>query len=167
MPATALRMIDRIDCLDFDAGLFGRGMVAGSKTVNPREWFFDAHFYQDPVCPGSLGVESFVQLLRFFLIQKYELDPTAYEVRMSEHQTHEWIYRGQIIPANNEIEIQAHISEHIKDENGCRVTASGALVVDGICIYEMKDFSVEFVAAVSPDRLASHTGKTKTADKPN
>ena len=163
MPATALRMVDRIDYLDFEGGLFDQGMIAGSKTVNPREWFFDAHFYQDPVCPGSLGVESFVQLLRYFLVQKYGLDPAAYEVRMSEQQTHEWIYRGQIVPSNNEIEIQAHISSCTKENSGCSITASGALVVDGICIYEMKDFSLEFVPVTQPGRSASEAGKSKAA----
>ena len=109
MPAAALRMIDRIDFLDFNAGCFSQGLICGTKTVNPEEWFFDAHFYQDPVCPGSLGIESFIQLLRYFTAQKFSINADAYEVRMGQPHTHQWIYRGQIVPSNKTIEVQAHI----------------------------------------------------------
>ena len=37
---------------------------SGGRSGRPSEWFFAAHFYQDPVCPGSLGLESFQQLLK-------------------------------------------------------------------------------------------------------
>jgi len=148
MPATAIRMIDRIDYLDFDAGCFNQGLICGTKTVNPKEWFFDAHFYQDPVCPGSLGIESFIQLLRYFIVQKHHINAEAYEVRMTEPHPHEWIYRGQIIPSNKTIKVQAHISSCEKRKDTFSITASGALVVDDICIYEFQDFSLEFVPAM-------------------
>ena len=54
MPSKALRMIDSIEVLNFDAGLYNSGYIKATKTVDPSEWFFNAHFYQDPVCPGSL-----------------------------------------------------------------------------------------------------------------
>ncbi len=72
-PGKALRMVDKISFLDFNAGLHGQGLVQGEKQVDPDEWFFHAHFYQDTVCPGSLGVESFLQLIRLFMIKKFGL----------------------------------------------------------------------------------------------
>ncbi|WDP92984.1 MAG: SDR family NAD(P)-dependent oxidoreductase [Desulfobacter sp.] len=147
MPSKALRMIDTIDHLDIEGGIHGRGLVQAVKTVDPQEWFFKAHFYQDPVCPGSLGVESFLQMLRFFLVKKYSINPAKYKAAMAENNRHKWIYRGQIIPANKNILIQAHIKE-CSDENGrYTIVADGALMVDGICIYEMEDFSMAFVPA--------------------
>jgi 3-hydroxymyristoyl/3-hydroxydecanoyl-(acyl carrier protein) dehydratase len=65
LPAKAIRMVDCIETFLPDGGLDGLGFVRGSKSVDPREWFFKAHFYQDPVCPGSLGIESFIQLLKY------------------------------------------------------------------------------------------------------
>jgi hypothetical protein len=62
-PSRALRMIDRIDLFLPAAGPSRLGYLKGSKNVNPDEWFFRAHFHQDPVWPGSLGLESCVQLL--------------------------------------------------------------------------------------------------------
>nr|WP_321398231.1 SDR family NAD(P)-dependent oxidoreductase [uncultured Desulfobacter sp.] len=146
MPGKALRMIDKITCLDFNAGIHGQGLIQGEKQVDPDEWFFQAHFYQDPVCPGSLGVESFLQLIRFFMIKKFDLDPERFAPAVAENHEHEWIYRGQIIRSNSNIVVQAHISACTMDETGCRATADGTLSVDGICIYEMKNFSFSLQA---------------------
>ncbi|MGD9008971.1 MAG: beta-ketoacyl synthase N-terminal-like domain-containing protein, partial [Desulfobacteraceae bacterium] len=49
MPAKALRMIDTIDIACTDGGPQQLGYFRGYKTVDPQEWFFKAHFYQDPV----------------------------------------------------------------------------------------------------------------------
>ena len=146
MPGKALRMIDKITFLDFNAGIHGQGMIQGEKQVDPDEWFFHAHFYQDPVCPGSLGVESFLQLIRFFMIKKFDLNPELFAPAVAEDHEHEWTYRGQIIRSNSNIVVQAHISACTMDDTGCRATADGTLSVDGICIYEMKNFSFSLQA---------------------
>jgi len=144
MPSKALRMIDKIEILSFDAGLYEKGYIKAIKIVDPSEWFFKAHFHQDPVCPGSLGIESFLQMLRFFLLKKFDIPVSEYETQMVSGHTHEWIYRGQIIPSNKEIEVHAHIKDANHENDTYSVIADGALIVDGICIYEMKDFSLEF-----------------------
>jgi len=144
MPSKALRMIDHIEVLSFDAGLYEKGYVKAIKMVDPSEWFFKAHFYQDPVCPGSLGIESFLQMLRFFLLKKFDIPVNEYETQMVPGHTHEWIYRGQIIPSNKKIAIHAHIKNTHHKNDTYSVIADGALIVDGICIYEMKDFSLNF-----------------------
>ena len=108
------------------------------------EWFFNAHFYQDPVCPGSLGIESFLQMIRFFLVEKFNINPDEFEPGILKEQPHEWIYRGQIIPENKEIQIHAHIRNASLADEDYTVVADGALSVDGICIYEMKNFGIVF-----------------------
>jgi len=147
MPSKALRMIDHIESLDPDAGLYKKGYIKAIKKVDPKEWFFDAHFYQDPVCPGSLGVESFLQLLRFFLLKKYDIPADEYSAQMTPDHTHEWIYRGQIIPTNKTIEVHAHIKETSNAADQYTIIADGCLTVDNICIYEMKNFGMEFTPA--------------------
>ena len=147
MPSTALRMIDKIQIMNFKAGLYSNGYIMATKQVRPEEWFFNAHFYQDPVCPGSLGIESFLQMIRFFLSEKFDIDPGQYQAVMSSDQTHEWIYRGQIIPSNNQVKIHAHIKDCTRTDHGFHASADGALEVDGICIYEMENFSVSFIRA--------------------
>ena len=45
--------------------------MVGTIAVDPEFWFFKAHFYQDPVWPGSLGLESFLQLLKYAAWQRW------------------------------------------------------------------------------------------------
>ena len=163
MPAKALLMVDTIDVFSPDGGLYGNGYIKARKTVDPDEWFFDAHFYQDPVCPGSLGIESFLQTIRFFLLKTYDIPLDASELDLTAGHTHEWVYRGQIIPANKKIDVHTHIKEVKTDGPSLTATADGALVVDGITIYEMSDFSVGFQK--SPGLKGDIRKKTRSGEK--
>jgi acyl transferase domain-containing protein/3-hydroxymyristoyl/3-hydroxydecanoyl-(acyl carrier protein) dehydratase/NAD(P)-dependent dehydrogenase (short-subunit alcohol dehydrogenase family) len=139
MPAKALRMIDSVDIFLPKGGKYKKGYLRAEKIVDPEEWFFKAHFYQDPVCPGSLGVESFLQAMQYFAFKTWKIDPDKFQVTMPPH-THKWIYRGQITPAGKRIELQVHIKKTNKD--AMTVTADGILLVDGLCIYQMEDFII-------------------------
>jgi len=152
MPAKALLMVDKIHAFSLNGGLHGQGYILGRKEVDPKEWFFDAHFYQDPVCPGSLGVESFLQLIRYFILEKYEIDAGAVEVGLVPGHSHEWTYRGQIIPKNRIVDIHVHIKSCEQKGGGVTATADGALTVDGICIYEMSGFTLELNEIAPGDR---------------
>ena len=54
---------------------------------------------------------------------------------------HEWVYRGQVIPIDEQVTVRAWINS-ISDETRT-LTASGDLTVDGRTIYKMTDFSVQ------------------------
>ncbi len=148
IPAKALRMIDTIDVYLPRGGAAGLGFLRGSKDVDPDEWFFKAHFYQDPVCPGSLGVESFIQLLRFYIFDQWKDIPDDYRLELITGTDHQWTYRGQIVPENERIEVEAEIT-HREDRPFPRILANGWLKVDGVYIYEMKGFGLQLAA---PDR---------------
>ncbi len=70
-PDEMLRMVDTITWLDATGGPKGLGVVEGRSRVNPDAWFFKAHFFRDPVWPGSLGLESFVQLMKVFAHRRW------------------------------------------------------------------------------------------------
>ncbi|HHP7233691.1 MAG TPA: beta-ketoacyl synthase N-terminal-like domain-containing protein [Desulfobacterales bacterium] len=141
LPARALRMIDRIDTYLPDGGPHGLGYLRAIKTVDPSEWFFKAHFFQDPVCPGSLGVESFLQLLKFAALQRW---PALADSRRFVHRLqkpHTWKYRGQILPHNRRVEVIAAITA-IEEGPEPELRADGWLKVDGLTIYHLKDFGI-------------------------
>ncbi len=146
MPTRAFRMVDQVDLWIPDGGPQGLGFIRGSKSVRPEEWFFQAHFYQDPVCPGSLGLESLLQLLKVVALHRW--GGHASETHRFEpirlFAPHTWIYRGQIIPANLRVEVDASITR-IDDGPVPTIVADGFLRVDGKYIYEMTDFGVRMV----------------------
>jgi len=54
LPTGRLLMLDRITALDAAAGAAGLGRIRAEKDVWPGDWFFRAHFFQDPV-PARLA----------------------------------------------------------------------------------------------------------------
>ena len=144
MPSKALLLIDEIETYIPDGGTEGMGFIRGIKRVDPNEWFFKAHFYQDPVCPGSLGIESFIQLIKFMAIDRWIHLAETHTFELITDKPHNWIYRGQIVPENKIIEIEAIVTK-IQDTPIPTIQASGFLKVDGLYIYEMKDFGLRLV----------------------
>ena len=144
MPASALRMIDRIDVFIPDGGPHGLGYIRALKTVDPDDWFFKSHFYQDPVCPGSLGLESFIQILKFYAIRIWKDKVKDYSFSLAHPRRHEWLYRGQILPSNQVVTVEAVITQIDKDPY-ISINADGFLSVDGRYIYEMKQFGIRLI----------------------
>ncbi|NVB40740.1 acyltransferase domain-containing protein [Pseudenhygromyxa sp. WMMC2535] len=141
LPTPKWRMIERVDLWIDDAGAHGLGFLDGSITVDPSLWFFQAHFHEDPVWPGSLGLEAFLQLLKVYAIDRFELGPDARFSTMPVGHEHAWEYRGQVIPSADEVRVQVHICA--VDEARRIVEAEGLLIVDGRPIYAMKRFALE------------------------
>jgi acyl transferase domain-containing protein/3-hydroxymyristoyl/3-hydroxydecanoyl-(acyl carrier protein) dehydratase len=147
MPADMMRMIDEISLYDVEGGPNGLGFIEGTATVKQEAWFFKAHFYQDPVWPGSLGLESLLQLLKIFAWKRWQnglkLGDFSFD-SMALQQVHQWVYRGQILPADEKVTVQAVITD-IDDESKT-LKADGFLTVDGRIIYQMKDFTLRISA---------------------
>ncbi|MBI5209964.1 MAG: type I polyketide synthase [Elusimicrobia bacterium] len=140
LPGRALRMFDAVDLFVPEGGPHGLGFIRGVKRVDPSEWFFKAHFHQDPVCPGSLGLESFLQLLKLAARERWRAPEGARFTAMALGRPHEWVYRGQVIPANKLVTVEAVITR--SDDAARLIVADGFLRVDGLLIYQMKDFSL-------------------------
>ena len=143
-PEQRFRMVDQIDLLVADGGADGLGWVHGSITVDPSAWFFEAHFYQDPVWPGSLGLEAFIQLLKVYAVDRWDLGESTEFVTMASGERHRWTYRGQIVPGCERVEAFASITT--VDDVHKRVRADGFLTVDGRTLYTMNDFTLDVIA---------------------
>jgi PfaB family protein len=139
-PEKKLRMIDRIELFVPDGGPHGLGYIRGIKDVDPDEWFFKAHFYEDPVTPGSLGLESFIQLVKFAAVERWGWRSGAVVAAVALESKHRWLYRGQVVPTNSRVTVTAWITA--VDDQAHILTADGFLAVDGKLIYQMNDFTV-------------------------
>lgn len=138
-PDAQLRMLDRVDAFVPAGGPAGLGFLRGSLDVDPRTWFFKAHFFQDPVCPGSLGLESFLQLAGVAARARWGERTLLHAMTLG--QDHQWIYRGQIVPKDRRVTVEACITR--VDDSARKIWAEGFLSVDGRLIYQMKDFGLQ------------------------
>jgi acyl transferase domain-containing protein/3-hydroxymyristoyl/3-hydroxydecanoyl-(acyl carrier protein) dehydratase len=139
MPDEMLMMVDSIDAYLPEGGPKGLGFIRGTKKVDPAEWFFKAHFYQDPVCPGSLGLESFIQLMKAAARERWPGAGERFE-SMALGQKHSWLYRGQVVPKNTLVTVEACVTA--VDDARRLLKADGFLKVDGLVIYKMTDFTL-------------------------
>jgi len=148
LPDDTWRMVRDVDVFVPDGGPSGLGFVRGSTQVDPSRWFFKAHFFQDAVWPGSLGLESMLQLMAVFAQRRWgagsgEGSEQVVEAVLPGAQ-HSWSYRGQIIPECERVTVEACVTG-VDDENRS-LTADGLLAVDGRIIYEMRGFSLRMSA---------------------
>ena len=140
-PAPMLRMVDRIDGYLPHGGAKNLGLIQGRIAVDPEFWFFAAHFYQDPVWPGSLGVESFLQLLKYVAWKRWNSAPANGWQTVAPNRLHSWTYRGQVLPTDKEVVVVLEVTA--ADDDAKRLTADGFLTVDGRVIYHMIGFTLE------------------------
>jgi len=144
LPGRAIRMIDHIDAYFPDGGPHGCGIIKASKDILPDEWFFKAHFLGDPVCPGSLGLESLIQLLKFIALDRWPELVKDHRFSMSSNIPHQWTYRGQITPENKRVELLAVVTK-VNPAPHPVLTADCLLTVDGLSIYHMQNFSIGLI----------------------
>ncbi|MCU0753542.1 MAG: 1-acyl-sn-glycerol-3-phosphate acyltransferase [Xanthomonadales bacterium] len=152
LPGPMLRMLDRVTGYWPQGGPKGLGALRAEKTVDADEWFFKAHFFQDPVQPGSLGVEALCQLLQFFMLEQDMgegiANPRFEPLMLGTPVT--WKYRGQVVPKNQIITSEIQITEIGEDAHGRYVIAEGFLWVDGKRIYSTRNLGMRIVAGTAP-----------------
>ncbi|MGM9999675.1 MAG: beta-ketoacyl synthase N-terminal-like domain-containing protein [Candidatus Bruticola sp.] len=144
LPGKALLMLDEYAWYP-QGGKAGLGAAIGKKFIDPQEWFFKAHFFQDPVMPGSLGLEAFIQLLKAVALKIWpNLQNSHTFSSIVLNSPHRWLYRGQVVQANKETTVRAEITEIGQGANPY-IKADGVLETDGKIIYELKDFGISLL----------------------
>ena len=68
LPSNNMLMFDEIQNINSTGGEFGKGSVVANLNIDPKLWFFNCHFKEDPVMPGCLGLDAMWQLLGFYLL---------------------------------------------------------------------------------------------------
>jgi len=67
LPAPPMLMFDRIVDIQKFGGKARKGSIYAELDIRPDLWFFNCHFYKDPVMPGCLGLDAMWQLIGFYL----------------------------------------------------------------------------------------------------
>ncbi len=136
-----LNFIDNVQ-ITSDGGKEGLGYLYAERTIDPSDWFFQFHFHQDPVMPGSLGVEAIIELMQTYALNK-DLGAGFRNPKFGQIQSEvKWKYRGQINPLNKQMSLDVHITS-VTDQDGKKVIVGDAnLSKDGLRIYEVKDIAI-------------------------
>ena len=139
-----LRMLDRLDYFDANGGAAGLGLARGRQSVDPHAWYFKAHFFQDPVQPGSLGLDALVQLLSHAACLKglaNGMTAPRFET-VAAGAPVKWMYRGQVAPDKQEVTTVMEIMDIAASGNRTLITGKGSLWCDGLRIYEASPLTI-------------------------
>lgn len=137
-PTGKLRLIDDASvCLE--GGIFSKGYVLASRENSPIDWFYANHFYQDPVMPGSLGVEAIVQALKTAV---HSITRSQNPVTLAAGLGFKWKYRGQVLQNHHQMIVDVNIQDQQSKQKGTVFTADANLWADETRIYELKNLAV-------------------------
>jgi 3-hydroxymyristoyl/3-hydroxydecanoyl-(acyl carrier protein) dehydratase len=126
-----------------NGGKYQRGYLFAHKLVQPHDWYFKCHFQDDPVMPGSLGVEAMLQALQVYALQ---LDlgqhlSSPYFVNLSDHTTI-WKYRGQIPQGQMDMFLEIHLIDILTTPDQVTLIGEASLWKAGLRIYEVQNLAI-------------------------
>jgi 3-oxoacyl-(acyl-carrier-protein) synthase/3-hydroxymyristoyl/3-hydroxydecanoyl-(acyl carrier protein) dehydratase len=115
------------------------GAVIGRQSISPDQWYFPLHFHQDPVMPGSLGVEAALQAMKTYAEAQQLTSRFAQpQFVWAQDEALIWQYRGQILPDTREMHVQVVFEEIREEESRSVLVGSGSLWKDGKPIYTLE-----------------------------
>jgi 3-hydroxymyristoyl/3-hydroxydecanoyl-(acyl carrier protein) dehydratase len=159
-----LLMLDRITGYWPDAGRAGLGRLRAEKDIEPGEWYFTAHFFEDPVQPGSLGLQAMCHLLQWYMIERglvAGLRQPWFEPVMSG-QAVTWKYRGQVVPTDLRVTVELEVTGSGEDGLGRFATADAWLWVDGRRIYQITNLGMRVMPGAVDGEAAASPGARST-----
>lgn len=145
LPRGHFDLLDRAEIVA-GGGRHGQGYVYASRAVDPADWFFACHFHQDPVMPGSLGVEVMLRVMQALALHE-DLGRAFRSSRFAvpDGVRCAWKYRGQIAAptAPTTMGLEVHIARREWRDGALLLAGEGSLWRDDLRIYEVKDLAVE------------------------
>jgi 3-hydroxymyristoyl/3-hydroxydecanoyl-(acyl carrier protein) dehydratase len=115
----------------------------GVRANDPGFWFYACHFHQDPVMPGSLGVEAILEAVQLYALRSgLGKDLRSPRFGLSLERPMSWKYRGQILPTHRQMKLEAHVTAVERSAGQVTVFADASLWADATRIYEIKNAAV-------------------------
>ncbi|MFH1524315.1 MAG: hypothetical protein ABIF04_05070 [Chloroflexota bacterium] len=135
LPAGKLRLLDGV-VIDSEAGNDRSGYVYANRKNTPQDWFYACHFHEDPVMPGSLGIEAIIQAMKLFIQQQSK---DAVNATVVPGQRMSWSYRGQVLPHHRQMQVEVHFHKTQRVGKTSLFTGDASLWADDSRIYAVRN----------------------------
>lgn len=112
--ADRMRLIDEVTDFDPNGGPAGRGYLRATLAISPDDWFFKAHFKNDPCMPGTLMFQGGVHAISFYLAALgYTLDKDGWYFGPLSDEEIASRCRGECHPASQQVVYEIFVDEII------------------------------------------------------
>ena len=139
-----MQMIDRVTNIDYNGGIYGRGVICGEKQITPDMWPFRAHFKNDPVFPAIITSDGVTQLGMFLFAHAGILDQfdNAY-FTMIKGNCCDSKFRGQVRHGYSKLRYEVNVREVVQTEDHIRVYFDAAIFNDDIQIMQIDSYTLK------------------------
>jgi 3-hydroxymyristoyl/3-hydroxydecanoyl-(acyl carrier protein) dehydratase len=138
LPKGKLRLIDGVIIIN-QSGNNGEGYVYAYRKNSPKDWFYTNHFFEDPVMPGSLGIEAMFQALKVYATKQF---PGTASTEIVTGQIIKWSYRGQVLPHHQRMQLEVHLNK-VEEMGKTKVyTGDASLWADDSRIYTVRNLKI-------------------------
>jgi len=139
-----MQMVDRVTNIDYNGGIYGRGVICGEKQITPDMWPFKAHFKNDPVFPAIITSDGVTQLGMFLFAHAGILDQfdNAY-FTMIKGNCCDSKFRGQVRHGYSKLRYEVNVREVVRTEDHIRVYFDAAIFNDDIQIMQIDSYTLK------------------------
>lgn len=139
-----MKMIDRVTQIDYNGGMYGRGIICGEKQITPDMWPFKAHFKNDPVFPAIIMTDGVTQLGVFLfahagLLSKFD----STNVTMINGNCVKSKFRGQARHGYSTLRYEIHVKDVVQTEESISVYFDANIFNDGLQIIQVESYALK------------------------
>jgi 3-hydroxymyristoyl/3-hydroxydecanoyl-(acyl carrier protein) dehydratase len=138
LPQGKLHLLDEVAIQD-NAGNQREGYMYAKRWNAPQDWFYACHFKEDPVMPGSLGIEAIMQAINIFARQHSKSVPS---IDLVTGQKMSWSYRGQVLQHHRNMQVEVHFHKMIQSGMTRIFSGDASLWADDSRIYEVRNIAL-------------------------
>lgn len=139
LPGGKLNFMDRIQLDPLD-GKNEAGYIYAVRQNSKDDWYYSCHFYEDPVMPGSLGIETIAQAAKIFAANHFGKNS---RISLALSQELVWKYRGQVLQQNKQMQVEIHFHKIISEGKKHYLSGDASLWADDLRIYEVLNMAFE------------------------
>ena len=139
-----MQMVDRVTNIDYNGGIYGRGVICGEKRITPDMWPFKAHFKNDPVFPAIITSDGVTQLGMFLFAHAGILDrfDNAY-FTMIKGNCCDSKFRGQVRHGYSMLRYEVNVRDVVETEDHIRVYFDASIFNDDVQIMQIDSYTLK------------------------
>ena len=138
-------LLDRVTELDVGGGPWGRGYLRAELDIDPRQWFFDGHFKNDPCMPGTLMFDGCLQAMAVCLAAMgHSLERDGWRFQPVPEIPYQLQCRGQVTPRSRLLVTEVFIEEVVAGPVPT-VYADLLCTVDGLKAFHARRVALQLV----------------------
>ncbi len=139
-----MKMIDRVTNIDYNGGMYGKGIICGEKQITPDMWPFKAHFKNDPVFPAIIMTDGVTQLGVFLfahagLLSQFE----STNVTMINGNCVKSKFRGQARHGYSTLRYEVHVKDVVQTDDCISVYFDAGIFNDALQIIQVESFALK------------------------